>query len=107
MIRITVTNLFGKIITVTRPGQSVLSNLQASYTDWMHACGGKGRCTTCKFAIVDGIENLGPITPAEMNYRDKNELKTNERLACQAIVSGDIEIAVPPEGKMSHISYSS
>jgi 2Fe-2S ferredoxin len=69
-------------------GTSVLKLIQANYIDWMHACGGKGRCTTCKFEVVEGGDQLGPITGAELGYRNKGELGEKERLACQAISIG-------------------
>lgn len=105
MVEILVQNLDGRRIyaETTRP---LLFLLQEQRVDWMHACGGKGRCTTCKVRVVNGIGNTGPITSAESRYREKGLLGENERLACQMTILGDIEIVVPEECKLPHVRYS-
>lgn len=85
---------------------AILFQLQQNNIDWMHACGGKGRCTTCKFVIVDGCENLTDLTEAESSYRSNGGLGKRERLACQAKAAGTVVIAVPPSSKLPHINYS-
>ncbi len=80
--------------------------IHAEFIDWMHTCGGKGRCTTCKLTLIKGFENLNPLTSAELKYRNKNLLKENQRLACQCKINGDIEIEVSPENKLPHMNYS-
>ena len=71
----------------------------------MHACGGKGRCTTCKVIVLKGHEHLISVTPAENRYRAMGALKSNERLSCQVRILGDVTIAVPEEYKLPHIDY--
>jgi ferredoxin, 2Fe-2S len=87
--------------------RSILATLQAERIDWMHACGGKGRCTTCRFSVVSGAAHLSPLTSHELRYRQQGDLRNNERLACQVRTIGDILIRVPEEGKLPHIEYSS
>lgn len=87
----------------TRP---LLHNLHAAFIDWMHACGGKGRCTTCKARILEGSENLEVYTAAEQRYLSNGGLNRGERLACQAVVKGDVTIAVPQEYKLPHLTYT-
>ncbi len=86
--------------------RSILALLQAERVDWMHACGGKGRCTTCKFTIVSGAEYLSPVTHHELRYRQQGLLRDNERLACQVRTVDDLVIRVPEEGKLPHIKYN-
>lgn len=86
----------------TRP---LLLHIHASGTDWMHACGGKGRCTTCKAVVLNGLGNFGPLSAAERRYREKGLLGDNERLACQACITGDVEVLVPDENKLPHLNY--
>lgn len=75
--------------------------------DWMHACGGKGRCTTCKAVIVTGGENLTPKSAAEVKYEHQHQLMPNERLCCQTkLVQGELEVEVPEESKLPHLTYS-
>ncbi|MFZ1808464.1 MAG: 2Fe-2S iron-sulfur cluster-binding protein [Cyclobacteriaceae bacterium] len=106
MVKIVIENLDRKELEVNNSSKTVLNHLHEHYLDWMHACGAKGRCTTCKMVVVSGAENLNEYTEAEIKYRDRGELDQNERLACQTKISGDIVIRVPDSGKLPHVSYS-
>ena len=64
MARIVIRNL-GKYIEVKDFSKSILSHAQEVRIDWMHSCGGKGNCTTCKAIIIHGEENFNTLTPAE------------------------------------------
>jgi 2Fe-2S ferredoxin len=105
MARILIHNWSNKSLEVNDLSRSVLQHLQDHRFDWMHACGGKGRCTTCKFRIISHPENFEPETPAEHRYRKQDLLAGNERLSCQAKIKGDVVIAVPDEYKFPHIRY--
>jgi ferredoxin, 2Fe-2S len=105
MPRITIENLSGKTIESTGNSEKLLEVLLTA-TDWMHACGAKGRCTTCKVLVVSGMENLGADSEAEIRYRAMNRLAPHERLACQVIPTGDVTIRVAEEYKLPHIRYS-
>lgn len=108
MASIVIRNLNEKTIqnpTLTKP---LLWIFLENGIDWMHACGGKGRCTTCKAAILKGGENLIPKSAAELKYESQNQLAANERLCCQAkLITGDLEVNVPEESKLPHVTYSS
>lgn len=106
MVKIVIENLGKKELLVNDLSQSVLRQAHNHFVDWMHACGGKGRCTTCKMIIVAGSENLMAITEAEMKYRHQHMLGDNERLACQTLISGDIVVRIPEENKFPHMKYS-
>ena len=105
MATITVDNLQSKRILVKDKSEKLLEALLRE-TDWMHACGGKGRCTTCKARILKGSENLTERTEAENRYLQANMIKKNERLTCQAHVLGDITIEVPKVYQLPHLRYS-
>lgn len=106
MVEITIENLYRRKIKVRNTNRSLLFYLHENRVDWMHACGGKGRCTTCRMIVVDGMQNMGPETAAEIRYRELNALAENERLACQVSLLGDVTIRVPGACKLPHISYS-
>ena len=72
----------------------------------MFSCGGKGKCTTCKFEIMVGKNNLSPLSEVEKRYSSLNLLRKNERLACQSIPLGDVEIKVLDGNKLPHLTYS-
>ena len=106
MPNITVQNLHDCQVEVA-PGQTLLKALQAAGIDWMHACGGKGRCTTCRIVVQEGIEHFGPLTASEERYRSNGRLKTNERLTCQCtLVTGDAKGRVPRQTMLPHMKYS-
>lgn len=106
MARISIANWKDKNWDVTDLTKPLLRHIQDHGLDWMHACGGKGRCTTCKVIVLDGPEHFPPITPAEQRYVNTGALKPNERLACQVRIKGDVVISVSEEYKLPHINYS-
>ncbi|MEQ8810457.1 MAG: 2Fe-2S iron-sulfur cluster-binding protein, partial [Imperialibacter sp.] len=68
MPKIVIQNLNNKRLFSENSGRTLLSILQENYIDWMHACGGKGRCTTCKAIVHEGLALLGELTEAEKKY---------------------------------------
>lgn len=99
-------NLSKRTLEVADLSKTLLEHFQAHRIDWMHACGGKGRCTTCKVIVTQGLENFEALTPAEARYRQQGALSNNERLSCQSRIAGDVSIIVPEESQFPHIEYS-
>ena len=106
MPKILIQNLFNKELEVQDNTKTLLHHFYDSQLDWMHACGGKGRCTTCKVIVLEGINNFSGRTEAEIRYFQLGELQENERLSCQARISGNVLIRVPEEFKLPHLRYS-
>lgn len=105
MVKIVIENMARKEVT-GKAGSSALQLLHENYVDWMHACGGKGRCTTCKMIIVNGTEALGSLTVVETRYRSTGELAVTERLACQTKILGDCTVRAPEQYKLPHQTYT-
>ena len=105
MPQVIIDNLASKTIECPDKSKRLLDVLLEE-TDWMHACGAKGRCTTCKAKVLSGMENLGELSDAELRYIGLNKLQSDERLTCQVEVSGDVRILVPEEYKLPHLKYS-
>jgi len=105
MPTIKIVNLQGKTIHCEDKREKLLDILLAE-TDWMHACGGKGRCTTCKAHVLSGMEHLSPPTRQEMQYMKLNKLQKEERLTCQVFLNGDITIRIPKETQLPHLTYT-
>jgi 2Fe-2S ferredoxin len=61
-----------------------------------HACGGVCACTTCHVVVKSGEQNL---TPKDEDEEDRLDfapgLTPRSRLACQAIVKGDVTVEIP------------
>jgi len=106
MSRIVISNLPGADLEVSDHSKTLLRHFQDHHIDWMYACGGKGRCTTCKFVIAKGAPNFEPLTPAEERYLAMGALRDGERLACQAKINGDVVVTVPRENQLPHMRYS-
>lgn len=107
MASIVIRNLNEKTIQNPNLAKPLLWIFLENGIDWMHACGGKGRCTTCKATILEGGENLIAKSPAELRYESQHQLAANERLCCQArLIDGTVELAVPSESKLPHMKYS-
>ncbi|WP_040495825.1 2Fe-2S iron-sulfur cluster-binding protein [Fulvivirga imtechensis] len=107
MAKIVITNIDNKVISTNEKSNTVLKILHENFIDWMHACGGKGRCTTCKMIVIEGMENLGHLTVHEKRFMEMDALKENERLTCQCILEkGVVTIKVPETSKLPHIQYS-
>ena len=106
MASIMIENLFKKTLQVTDLSKTLLQHLHDHHIDWMHSCGGKGRCTTCKVIIKEGLDQLSTATDAEEKYRKEGALNGCDRLACQTKITGDIVVAVPSEYRLPHMRYS-
>ncbi|MBX0292456.1 (2Fe-2S)-binding protein [Hymenobacter sp. HSC-4F20] len=88
-------------------GTTLLAAIQAAGHDWLHACGARGRCTTCRLQIVSGLELLTPPTEPELRYRAAGRLLPTERLTCQTrMVSGQVVGRVPDATKLPHVTYA-
>ncbi|GAA0877653.1 hypothetical protein GCM10009119_06210 [Algoriphagus jejuensis] len=107
MPRLVIQNLGNLTIATEHVDRKVIELIHENGTDWMHACGKKGRCTTCKMSVVKGQENLSTETESELLYRNQNRLKPNERLACQSILlKGELHIRVAETNKFPHLAYT-
>ena len=64
--------------------------------DLMHLCGGICACITCHVIVEQGDENLSPMQKDEEDrlYRVPG-YTLHSRLACRAVVRGDVTVRVP------------
>ncbi|MEH0154945.1 2Fe-2S iron-sulfur cluster-binding protein [Limibacter armeniacum] len=107
MPSILIKNLDNKQVNVAEQHENALQAIQEEMIDWMYACGGNGRCTSCKATIEDGADNFASLSEAEIRFREMGRLQENERLMCQAKVKGHVEVSVPDACKFPHMNYSS
>ncbi|MCH7403718.1 2Fe-2S iron-sulfur cluster-binding protein [Belliella kenyensis] len=106
MLKIIIENLYSREIKTLETDCKVIELIHENYIDWMHACGKKGRCTSCKMIVVEGMENLSELTEREIFYRENGRLTSKERLTCQAeLKSGTIKIRVADVNKFPHVDY--
>lgn len=61
-----------------------------------HACGGNAACTTCHVIVREGMDHLTEMDDAEADRLDGAwGVTPRSRLACQAVVSGDVVCEIP------------
>ena len=106
MAKLIVQNL-GSLTVNVSASQTVLQAIQAIGLDWMHACGAKGRCTTCRVEIISGMENLSPETAPELKYREAGRLRKTERLTCQiTVLQDELKVKLQNQVKLQHLKYT-
>ena len=71
-------------------GETILQTASRNGIPHVNACGGEGKCTTCRLLILEGIENCSPETEKEISLKEKARTTEEFRLACQTTISGDI-----------------
>ncbi|MCB1142258.1 MAG: 2Fe-2S iron-sulfur cluster binding domain-containing protein [Leptospiraceae bacterium] len=73
-------------------GLSLLQMSLNSNIPHANACGGKGKCSTCRVLVLSGDETLDPprFTEAAIKYR--KGFPETVRLACQTIPKGDMVV---------------
>lgn len=67
--------------------------------DLLHVCGGICACVTCHVIVEQGDANLSPMEKDEEDrlYRAPG-YTLHSRLACRAIVRGDVTVRIPQAG---------
>ena len=106
MAKITIRNMNNREIISNDNSSTILNIIQEAQIDWMHSCGGKGRCTTCKCIVHSGLDAFAAPNEAEQKLIDLGRLEPNQRLACQTTLNSDIEVSVAEKNKFPHIEYS-
>lgn len=57
-----------------------------------NSCGGVGVCARCRVTVLAGAENLSPPTSIELRFGSARGFTADERMACQAVVTGDCTV---------------
>tara|TARA_B100000686_G_C16713815_1_gene930767 strand:- start:84 stop:1424 length:1341 start_codon:yes stop_codon:yes gene_type:complete len=73
-------------------GESILQTAVRNEIPHVNACGGEGKCTTCRLLILEGIENCSPETEKEIALKEKAHTTDEFRLACQTTITGDVTV---------------
>ncbi len=73
-------------------GESILQTAARNGIPHVNACGGEGKCTTCRLLILEGIENCSPETEKEIALKEKAHTTDEFRLACQTTITGDVTV---------------
>lgn len=92
MSRIVINANDGEILIKAEPNSSLMEICDEYSTPILFGCR-EASCGTCLIEVNSGINNLSPVTVAEQELLSLLAPDTsNARLACQCIVTGDIQV---------------
>jgi adenylate cyclase len=80
-----------RAVEVSR-GETILQAALRVGIKFTHACGGNARCSTCRTAILEGLENCSQRSAAEEEIAMHLQFKPMIRLACQTRVTGNTTV---------------
>ncbi|MEO0766112.1 MAG: adenylate/guanylate cyclase domain-containing protein [Pseudomonadota bacterium] len=89
-------------------GQTLLETSRSNGVAHTALCGGRGRCTTCRVIVEEGIDHLPPPSEAEARTLAAVGAPPNARLACQMKPTAPISVfrVFAPDGKRSRAHAS-
>lgn len=81
----------GRVVSVN-PGGSVLEASRSAGIPHVSVCGGKGRCSTCRVQITDGLDGQPAAEPRELATLKSIGAGKDVRLACQLRPNHDLSV---------------
>jgi len=91
-------------------GTPLLKAARSLGVDIDSVCGGRGICGRCqilvsegefaKHGIVSRADHVSAWSGVEERYKQKRGMKAGRRLSCQACLSADVLIDVPPDSQV-------
>ena len=90
----------GRRVTVT-PGTSILEASRSAGIPHASVCGGRGRCSTCRVRINEGLEACPEPDADEVRVLTRVGAPAGVRLACQLRPTGDVALTplLPPTAR--------
>ena len=73
-------------------GFSVLEASRLARIPHASVCGGRGRCSTCRVRVSQGLSSLPPPSAGELKVLQRVGASPNVRLACQLRPTGDLTV---------------
>lgn len=84
---------------VTVPAHTtVLEAIRQAELPFESICGGKGECNKCKVIFLSGSSTAG--SPLSIRGLSPDEIERHYCLACQTIITGNCEFAIPVESRI-------
>lgn len=75
-----------------KANETVLDVARRAHAPLGNSCGAVGICARCVVRVVEGAENLSAPTAIEASVSARRKLDPEERLACQAVVRGEVAV---------------
>ena len=89
-MRVTFTPLCSAAEAMTN--ETVLDAARRADVPIGNSCGSVGVCGRCCVRVIAGANNLSAPTLIELRVSAQRGFAADERLACQAVVMGDVEV---------------
>ena len=90
-----------EVVVEVGDGDTILDAALDNNLHLNHNCGAVCACSTCHVYIDKGMNDLPEISDKEEDFIDRAENpKINSRLACQCIVSSNIEVTIPDQSSI-------
>jgi 2Fe-2S ferredoxin len=90
-----------EVVVEVGEGETLLDAALDNDLHLNHNCGAVCACSTCHVYIDKGMNDLPEISDKEEDFIDRAENpKINSRLACQCIVSSNIEVTIPDQSSI-------
>src|SRR5262245_55126449 len=85
-------------LVVIQPGMTILEASRSAGIPHASVCGGRGRCSTCRVRVSEGLERLPPASVEERRVLDRVGAPPNVRLACQTRPTANVAVVpvLPP-----------
>jgi uncharacterized 2Fe-2S/4Fe-4S cluster protein (DUF4445 family) len=80
-------------------GQSLLEVARALGVEIESVCGGKGVCGKCRILVESEADSVSAPTEVESRVLGSDTIAAGMRLACQALVAGNVRAFVPEESR--------
>ena len=77
---------------MARKGQTLLEAIRMAGVRHASVCGGKGRCTTCRVRVGEGLETLAEPESVEQQALSRIGADANIRLACQLKPNANLSV---------------
>ena len=81
----------GRVVTMRR-GMTLLDASRVSGIPHASVCGGRGRCSTCRVRVTEGLAQQPPASVAERRVLERIGAEADVRLACQLRPSHDLAV---------------
>jgi len=87
----------GRMVSIA-PGNTILEASRHGGIPHASVCGGRGRCSTCRVKVIEGIGHLPTPSPEEKRVLERIGSPPQVRLACQTRPLGDVSVLplLPP-----------
>lgn len=90
------------------PGLTILETSRRAGVSHASICGGRGRCSTCRVKVLEGLANCPEPEEIEARVLRRLAAAPGVRLACQVRPTGDLRVyPLLPAPAPSHAPYSS